>query len=67
MNDVELSELKDSVQRLEAKVHKLLAQPKKRTGFLWKEFFVGFLVVYIIMTALTYGVAFLNARFGFFQ
>lgn len=65
MDDEELNELRDSVQRLEAKVDKLLAQPKKRSGFLWKEFIVGFIVVYIVMMVLSVTVGLLNQHFGF--
>lgn len=67
VNDVELNELRDSVQRLEAKVNKLLAQPKKRSGFLWKEFIVGFVVVYIVMMVLSVTIGLLNQHFGFFH
>ncbi|GMA64150.1 hypothetical protein NZD89_02195 [Alicyclobacillus fastidiosus] len=67
MNDIEVNELKDSIQSLETKIDKLLAQPKKRSGFLWKEFIVGFVVVYIIMMALAVTVGLLNQHFGFFH
>jgi len=66
MNDAELGELKDSIQRLETKVDKLLAQPKRRSGFLWKEFIVGFVVVvYIVMMVLSVTIGLLNQHFGF--
>lgn len=67
MNEGELNELRDSIQRLEAKVDKLLAQPKKRSGFLWKEFIVGFVVVYIVMMVLLVTAGLLNQHFGFFH
>lgn len=60
MNDTELNELRDSVQRLEAKVDKLLEQQKKPSGFLWKEFIVGFVVVYIVTMALVVTIGLLN-------
>lgn len=67
VNDAELDELKKSVQRLETKVDKLLAQPKKRSAFLWKEFIVGFVVVYIVMMVLSVTIGLLNQHFGFFH
>jgi hypothetical protein len=48
-------------------VDKLLAQPKKRSGFLWKEFIVGFVVVYIVMMVLLVTAGLLNQHFGFFH
>lgn len=67
MNETELAELRDSIQHLETKIDKLLAQPKKRAGFLWKEFIVGFVVVYVIMMALSVVIGLLNQHFGFFN
>ncbi|QSO48646.1 hypothetical protein [Alicyclobacillus mengziensis] len=67
MNDTDLAELQDSIQRLETKVDKLLSQPKKRSGFLWKEFIIGFVVVYIVMMALSVTVGLLNRHFEFFH
>ncbi|QSO47345.1 hypothetical protein [Alicyclobacillus mengziensis] len=67
MDDVELHELRDSVKRLEAKVDQLLTQPKKRSGFMWKEFIVGFVVVYIVMMVVSVSIGLLNQHFGFFH
>ena len=67
MDDVELNELRDSVKCLEAKVDQLLTQPKKRPGFLWKEFIAGFVVVYIVMMVLSVTIGLLNQHFGFFH
>ena len=67
VDDVELSELQDSVKRLESKVDQLLTQPRKRSGFLWKEFIVGFVVVYIVMMVLSVTLGLLNQHFGFFH
>jgi hypothetical protein len=67
VEDLELNELRDSVKRLEAKVNQLLTQPKKRSGVLWKEFIVGFVVVYIVMMVVSVSIGFLNQYFHFFH
>lgn len=48
MSEVELEQLKESIDRLETKMHMLLAQ-ERRPRFLWKEFWIGFGVVFVIM------------------
>jgi len=48
MTDAELEQIKDSINRLETKMYMLLAQ-ERRSRFLWKEFWIGFGVVFVIM------------------
>lgn len=48
MTDAELEQIKDSINRLETKMDMLLAQ-ERRSRFLWKEFWIGFGVVFVIM------------------
>ncbi|MCF8564624.1 hypothetical protein LLE49_07680 [Alicyclobacillus tolerans] len=67
MNETELAELRDSIQRLETKIDKLLERGKKRSGFLWKEFIVGFVVVYIFMMVLAVVFGLLNQHVAFFH
>jgi hypothetical protein len=48
MTEVELEQIKESIDRLETKMDMLLAQ-QRRPRFLWKEFLIGFGVVFVIM------------------
>ena len=48
MSEVELEQLKESIERLETKMDTSLAQ-QRRPRFLWKEFWIGFGVVAAII------------------
>ena len=49
MNDDNFNQIKGSIENLERKVEILLNKPQPRPKFLWREFWIGFGVVFVIM------------------
>ena len=48
LNDEELNQLKESIETLDRKVDTILSQ-SQRPKFLWREFWIGFGVVFVII------------------
>lgn len=52
LNDDEFSQIKESIESLERKIDKLSIQTAQKPGFLWREFWIGFGVVFVIMVVI---------------
>lgn len=49
LTDDEFNQLKKSIENLERKIDQISAQSQQKSRFLWREFWIGFGVVFVIM------------------